>query len=60
MNTMDVNAYLIDTERNEVSPCNLDSFYLLKQYNYYGLDYVVFKVTKNESRDITFFFSKLI
>ena len=55
-----VDAYLINTSLNLINPTSKDGFWLNRKFNYYGMDYIVFKVTRDESRNTTFYFTKQI
>ena len=55
-----VNAFVINTTLLEINPTTQNLFYLNKEYYIKGLLYVIFKVTRDENRDITFYFSKQI
>ena len=51
-----VNAYVINTTLFEINPTSQGLFSLNKKYYINGFLYAVFKVTRDEQRDITFYF----
>ena len=51
-------AFLVNLSTRETNPTSSDNFYLNKLYSDgNGNDYKIVKVTRNESRNITFFYS---
>jgi len=52
-------CFLVDHHLIKVNPCSKDNYFVGYEYLYDDMEYVVFKITENESRGITFIHAKL-